>query len=235
MNDFLADPLVRPLGPAPACAVAACAHLADGCRGWCGPHYARWRAAVAARPGLDAGRWQLTEPPVAEGGHVSLHGLPPLVAVQVLFGVWRRAQDGVKTGDVSLRAACRALARQQVTTVEDCHASQVASKAARALLRSFARDVRRALADPAAKQASDVWDLAVFGHRGRLDFAGITQPWLREAESVRDFVQGVIEISVSAGHRGWPRRGGGQDDHARQSGGASRGPGGGIFGGGPVR
>ena len=181
MKDFLADPLVRPLGPAPACAVAACAHLADGCRGWCRPHYARWRAAAAACPGLDAGRWQLTEPPIPEGGHVSLHGLPPLVMVQVLFGVWRRAQDGVKTGDISLRMACRVLAGQQVATVEDCQVSQVASKAARALLRSFARDVRRALADPAAEQAGDVWDLAVFGHRGWLDFAGITQPWLREA------------------------------------------------------
>ena len=161
--------------------MAACAHLADGCRGWCGPHYARWRAAAAARPGLDAGRWQLTEPPIAEGGHVSLHGLPPLVMVQVLFGVWRRAQDGVKTGDISLRMACRVLASQQVTTVGDCQASQVSSKAARSLLRSFARDVRRALADPAAEQARDIWDLAVFGHRGRLDFGGITQPWLREA------------------------------------------------------
>ena len=32
---------------------------------------------------------------------------------------------------------------QQVTTVEDCQASHATSKAARALLRSFARDVRR--------------------------------------------------------------------------------------------
>ncbi len=113
--------------------------------------------AANAFPDLDAGRWSSVKPPIAEGGHVSLHGLPPLVMVQVLFGVWRRAQDGVKTGDVSLRMACRALARQQVTTVEDCQASQVASKAARALLRSFARDARRALADPAAEQARDIW------------------------------------------------------------------------------
>jgi hypothetical protein len=164
VEDFLADPLVRPLGPAPACAVAACAHLADGCRGWCGPHYARWRAAAAACPGLDAGRWQLTEPPIAEGGHVSLHGLPPLVVVQVLFGVWRRAQDGVKTGDISLRMACRVLASQQVATVGDCQAS-VAGKAARALLRSFARDVRRALATrpPSRTATSGTWRCSVTG------------------------------------------------------------------------
>ena len=32
-----------------------------------------------------------------------------------------------------------------------------------------------------AEQAKDTWDLAVFGHPGRLSFAGITQPWLRQA------------------------------------------------------
>ena len=45
---------------------------------------------------------------------------------------------------------------------------------------ALARHVRRALADPAAEQAKDIWDLAVFGHPGRLTFAGITQPWLRQ-------------------------------------------------------
>src|SRR5208282_4772797 len=40
--------------------------------------------------------------------------------------------------------------------------------------------VRRALADPAAEQAKDIWDLSVFGHPGRLTFAGITQQWLRQ-------------------------------------------------------
>ena len=45
----------------------------------------------------------------------------------------------------------------------------------------MARQVRRALADPGSEQAGDTWDLAIFGHAGRLSFAGITQPWLREA------------------------------------------------------
>ena len=33
---------------------------------------------------------------------------------------------------------------------------------------------------PDSEQARDLWDLGVFGHRGRIDFTGITQPWLRE-------------------------------------------------------
>ena len=45
----------------------------------------------------------------------------------------------------------------------------------------MARQVRRALADPGSERAGDTWDLAIFGHAGRLSFAGITQPWLREA------------------------------------------------------
>ena len=43
------------------------------------------------------------------------------------------------------------------------------------------RHVRRALADPGSEQAKDIWDLAVFGHPGRLAFTGITQAWLRQA------------------------------------------------------
>ena len=31
-----------------------------------------------------------------------------------------------------------------------------------------------------AEQAKDIWAMSVFGHRGRLDFTAISQPWLRE-------------------------------------------------------
>src|SRR5439155_10381230 len=60
-------------------------------------------------------------------------------------------------------------------------ADRVPGKPARALLRALATHVRRALADPGSEQTNDVWDLAVFGHPGRLSFTGITQPWLRLA------------------------------------------------------
>ena len=41
----------------------------------------------------------------------------------------------------------------------------------------------------------------------------------RAGESVGNFVRGVVDKSVSAGHMGWPRPWGGQDDDARESGG----------------
>jgi integrase len=181
LEQFLADPRVRPLKPYPACTVAACSRAADGGLGYCDGHYQRWTAAVKASPDLDARRWRRAEPPVTESGQVSLHGLPPLVAVQVLFGLWCRTRDDIKTADTDLRMACRALVRQQVTSIADCDTGRVPGIHVRSLLRALARYVRLALADPGSEQAGDTWDLAVFGHPGRLDFTGISQPWLRES------------------------------------------------------
>ena len=181
IGQFLADPRVRPLPPFSPCAVAACTRVADSARGYCNTHYQRWRIAARTDPDLDAGQWQLSEPAVAEGGQVSLRGLPPLVVVQVLFGAWQRTRGGAKITDTDLRAACRALGRQHVTSIEECDAGQVPGKPVRTLLNAFVRHVRHALADPASEQAKDTWDLAIFGHPGRLSFTGIAQPWLRQA------------------------------------------------------
>ena len=49
------------------------------------------------------------------------------------------------------------------------------------MLAAFARDARRVLADPGVEQDKDIWDLAIFGHPGRLSFTKITQPWLAGA------------------------------------------------------
>jgi integrase len=181
IGQFLADPRVRPLPPFPRCAVAACARAADGASGYCNTRYQRWRTVTRADPGLDAGQWRRTEPAVAEDGQVSLHGLPPLVVVQVLFGIWQRTCGGAKITDTDLRVACHALRRQQITSIGECDTSQIPGKPVRSLLNALARHVRRGLADPASEQASDTWDLAVFGHPGRLAFTGITQQWLRQA------------------------------------------------------
>ena len=83
--------------------------------------------------------------------------------------------------DVTLRAVCDTLRRQQALTIGACPTEGVSTKATRVLLTALARDVRRALTDPGRERAADSWDLAVFGHRGRLSFTGISQPWLARA------------------------------------------------------
>jgi integrase len=182
---FLADPAVRPLPALGACRVAACTRRAESEHGYCPTHYARWRAAVTADPGTGQRHWDLTEPAVSEGGLVSLRGLAPLVVAQVLFGLQQRTRGGAKTTDVNLRGVCDTLRRQQSAAIAGCAPAAVrAGKAARSLLRALARHAGLALADPAAERDKDVWDLAVFGHPGRLSFTGIAPPWLRQAAKV---------------------------------------------------
>ena len=118
--------------------------------------------------GAEERHWQLTQQAVSEGGRVSLRGLPPLVVTEVLFGVWQRTGDGAKITDVNLRAVCDALRRQQAGSIGACAAERVPGKAGRNLLAAMARQVRRALADPGSERAGDTWDLAIFGHAGRL-------------------------------------------------------------------
>jgi integrase len=68
-----------------------------------------------------------------------------------------------------------------VRQVAACPAQRVPGKPARALLAALGCHVRRALTDPGHERAGDSWDLALFGHRGRLSFTGISQPWLTQS------------------------------------------------------
>ena len=181
MERFLADPGVRPLAALGPCSVAACSRRAESEHGYCPTHYVRWRSTVTAVPRTGQRHWELTEPAISEGGQVSLRGLAPLVVVQVLFGIHQRTSDGAKITDVNLRAVCDALRRQQASSIGACAPGHVPGKPARNLLTAMTRQVRRTLADPGSERAGDTWDLAIFGHPGRLSFTGITQPWLREA------------------------------------------------------
>lgn len=180
MEQFLADPRVRPLPAHSACLVAACTRPADGACGYCNTHYQRWRVAQQAHPDLDQRSWQATESGVAEPGVVNLRALPALVIVEILFGIQQRISGGAKLTDVNLRAVGDLARREQVASMEECDAGRFPTKAARSLVRAFVRDVRRALADPGSEQSKDTWDLAIFGHRGTLSFTGIAQPWLAQ-------------------------------------------------------
>ena len=181
LEQFLTDPQVLPLPPLGPCNVTACTRRAESEHGYCPTHYVRWRNTITADPHTDEQHWQLTQSAVSVGGQVSLRGLSPLVVVEVLFGVQQRVSGATKITDVNLRAVCDTLRREQVPAIAACPVQRVPGKPARALAGALARHVRRALADPGRERAGEVWDLALFGHPGRLSFTGISQPWLAEA------------------------------------------------------
>jgi hypothetical protein len=181
LKRFVVDPRVRPLPPLPPCSVPACIRTAEGALGYCTTHYQRWCVAQRSGAALDELQWQVRESGVAEPGQVNLRALPPLVVVEVLVGLQTRVRHGLRLTDVVLRAVCDRLRRHQAVSIHDCAPDAAPGKRAKSVLRAFARDARRALADPAAEQDKDVWDLAVFGHPGNLSFTKITQPWLAQA------------------------------------------------------
>ena len=59
---------------------------------------------------------------------MSLRGLPPLVVIEVLFGVQQRVRGGAKVYDVTLRAVCDTLRRQQAPTIGACPVEAVPGK-----------------------------------------------------------------------------------------------------------
>ncbi|HEY4023083.1 MAG TPA: tyrosine-type recombinase/integrase, partial [Pseudonocardiaceae bacterium] len=181
LEQFVTDPRVRPRLPLSACLVAACTRTGDGAIGYCTTHYQRWSVAHQQRAELEEQGWRVRESGVAEPGQVNLRALPVLVIVEVLIGLQTRLRDGLRLTDVVLRAVCDTLRRHQIASIHDCAPSLAPGKRARSVMAAFARDARRALADPGVEQDKDIWDLAVFGHPGRLSFTKITQPWLTGA------------------------------------------------------
>jgi len=182
IEQFLAHPSARPLPACGPCAVAACPRQRrhpDGM--YCDAHQMRLRAARCADPALDERQWQAIENAIGTGGQISLRGLPPLVIAEVLAGLQRRCRiDAVKTKEADLRAVCDDLRRQQAATVAGYPIEPGRSLAFKGLARSLATHARRALAGPETEVRGDVWDLSLFGHRGKLDFTGISQHWLRQ-------------------------------------------------------
>ena len=163
------------------CAVAACSRqLPTSGETYCATHLIRLRRARRGRRAGEVGdeaRWRVTESPVTRAGHAVLVALPALVVVQVLFGVPQRAGEGVRTRDPVLRWICDELRRQQVSTVVDVVAPGDTER--RGAINSLIKHARRGLLHPETEIGKDEWDMTVFGHRGNMSFAGITQDWLR--------------------------------------------------------
>ncbi len=178
VEEFLARPDVVPLPGFGPCQVLACIRLRyAGKSGFCKAHLRRWSEAAASDPGLDAGQWCRTESAVAEGGTISLRGLPRLVVAEILYGLQRRCAEGVGTHRAVLRPLCDELRRTQAGSIAELPPQSRRQR--QYLLRSLADHCRIAMSSPDAEQAKDAWDLRVFGHRGSLDFTVIRLGWLR--------------------------------------------------------
>ena len=178
VEEFLARPGVVPLPGFGPCQVLACTRLRYSRTSlFCKAHQARWLHAARSDHGLHAGQWRRTEPAVAEGGMISLRGLPRLVVAEVLYGLQRRCAEGVRTHRAVLRPLCDDLRRTQAGSIAGLPAQ--GRRQRRDLLRSLADHCRVGLSSPDAEQAKDVWDLRVLGHRGSLDFTVIQLGWPR--------------------------------------------------------
>jgi integrase len=171
------------VGAAPArrgepCGVAAC-ERERGNRRYCRAHDERLRDRRRTDPGLDERSWRRIEPALEGAGQVSLHGVPVLVVVQVLYGLQQRTRDGAITDAARLRQIAGQLRRLQPVSLERLDLDGRGEQ--HKVLRCFARHVQRAFLDPETERVKDVWDLAAFGLRGHLTFTKISQGWLREA------------------------------------------------------
>jgi integrase len=183
LEQFLALPQASALPPTGPCQVTACPRDRTSHARYCEAHQYQMRIARQQDGGgFDENRWRALAPPVPVGGQVSLRGLPPLLAAEVLYGLQQRAGEGVTTRLHVLRALVEDLRRSQAGSLEAAGpASGPMAREKSHILHSLARHVRAGLADTTAETAKDVWHLTAFGCRAKLSFTGISQGWLRQA------------------------------------------------------
>jgi len=115
---FLARPDVLPLPGFGPCVVLACTRLRHSrFSPLCKAHQRRWGEAQARDPQLECGQWRRIEPAIAEGGEISMRGLPHRVVAELLYGLQQRSAEGIKTHRAILRPLCDDLRRTQVASI----------------------------------------------------------------------------------------------------------------------
>jgi integrase len=173
----------EPVDEDETCLVVACMRARRDRGGvYCFAHQQRLLADHRDDPGLDERRWRRTAAPVSYGGEVSMRGLAPIVIAQVLLGLQQRCRlTGVKTREGDLRIFCNELRATQTKTMADYRDLASHSDATFvSMVNALTSHAARAMSSPETEIDEDVWDLAVFGHNGTVDFTAITQRWLRE-------------------------------------------------------
>jgi integrase len=182
-GQWLARPEVGPLPSFGTCIVASCAATAAHRCGLCSAHDTAWSRYRRDHRGAVLAEWARHAVPAGVAGHqVVLRGLPDRVIAELLAGLQQRTDAGLRTLPTSTRYLVKLLhARQAGSLLELAQIrSTVIRSDARQLLRSLTAELYCLLSGPEKERARDVWQLQVFGLGGKLDFTGITQPWLRE-------------------------------------------------------
>jgi integrase len=185
INDFTSRADAVALPSHGTCAVASCPRQLPGHDAvYCDAHLQRLRVLRRAGQHPDEAAWRVTEPPVPRAGQVSLAGLSPAVAIEVLFGLQQRTRQGVKTYCAILRAVASDARTQQVSSLAGLDIPAIRGQGYASVVHTLITHVRRGMSDPGTEIARDTWDMTLFGHRGNLSFTAITQPWLRETAKI---------------------------------------------------
>jgi len=183
LGQWLARSDVTPLPSFGTCIVASCVSAAAGRDQLCHAHYAAWYRRRRRHPGAALAIWARHASPASAAAHtVVLRGLPDRVVAELLAGLQRRTDAGLRTRPDAIRSLVNLLHARRAASVLDLAAVPSTSirHDAGALLRALLAELHCALSDPERERAKDVWQLAVLGLPGTLDFTGIAQRWLRE-------------------------------------------------------
>ena len=97
------------------CQVAACGRE-QVARRYCRPHYRRM-LGLRSDPSFDESGWRATEPAIERPGQVSLHGVSPRAAAEVLYGLQQRTRYGAATSPAQLRQVAWELRRTGAASI----------------------------------------------------------------------------------------------------------------------
>lgn len=173
----------EPLSTHGPCRVAACDREAEtATHRLCFTHAERWRKLCKRAAPISLEQWCRTSSPVGDGRRVTFAGLEPHVARQILYGIFIRSRRGSQTRLHSLQRVVEFLRQFEPTDLKlltDIQMPPKWPKACRALLNQIMGTARYGDCSPEDFRHADVWPGNVFSRGRKLDFRGISQPWLR--------------------------------------------------------
>jgi hypothetical protein len=150
----------------------------------CYTHVARWHHQRKVDRLTTTEAWCRTERPVGDSRCVVLAGVAPVVARQILFGVYSRSRRGSHTRLEALQRVVdflRQFESSDLNALGDIQIPAKWPKSGRPLLKIILTTARYADSSPGQFKRNGVWPGYVFGRRGsQLDFRTISQAWLRE-------------------------------------------------------